>query len=253
MAKFSVVILTKNEETNILDCLETLDNIDEVVIIDDYSTDRTLDAVKSLKRKNIKIFQHALDSDFSKQRNFGFSKIKNDWAFFVDADERVSKDLTSEIREVIEGNQYSGFKVKRSDVMWGKKLKYGETGNIKLARLGLKGKGEWLNTVHEYWDIKGQIGVLKSELIHYPHQTVQDFLSEINLYTTLRADELFKKNAQVTLLAIICYPAGKFLQNYFLKLGFMDGIPGFIVAVMMSFHSFLVRSKLWLLNQKPTK
>src|SRR3990167_1758767 len=98
MANFSIVILTKNEEKNILDCLENMHDVNEIVVIDDASTDRTVEVIKSLKRKNIKIFEHALDSVFSKQRNFGLSKAKNDWVFFVDADERVSSQLISEVK-----------------------------------------------------------------------------------------------------------------------------------------------------------
>lgn len=252
MAKFSVVILTKNEENNILDCLETLSEVDEIIIVDDNSSDRTLELVRNLKKKKIKICQNFLDSDFSKQRNFGLSKAKNDWVLFVDADERVSPELSNEIKSVVSGqlSDVSGFFIKRVDVMWGRKLKHGETGNMKLLRFAKKGTGKWTGRVHEVWDVKGVTSELKNELIHYPHPTIREFLGEINMYSAIKAEELHRSGVKVSFLSIIIYPKAKFVVNYLLKLGFLDGLPGFIMALMMSFHSFLVRSKLWQLNQK---
>lgn len=91
---------------------------------------------------------------------------------------------------------------------------------------------------------------MENYLIHFPHKTIDEFLSEINFYTSLRAKELYEKGIRGTVRNIILYPKGKFLKNYFLKLGFLDGIEGFILAIFMSLHSFLVRGKLWLLWRK---
>jgi hypothetical protein len=114
----------------------------------------------------------------------------------------------------------------------------------------MKGKGEWRGVVHETWRVDGRVGKLQNELDHYPHQTIAEFLAEINMYTTLRARELYGKKIQVKGFEILLYPKVKFIQNYFLKMGFRDGTAGFIVAVLMSFHSFLVRGKLWLMYHK---
>lgn len=250
MNDLSVVILTHNDEKNILDCLESVKNAGEIVIVDDDSKDRTLEVIKSLKYGDVKIYERRLDNDFSAQRNFGLSKVKNEWVLFLDADERITGDLWSEINLKTNSSQASGFYIKRVDYMWGKKLQYGETGNIKLLRLAKKDNGEWKGRVHEVWDIKGKVEGLENALNHYPHQNLSEFLSEISFYSTLRAQELKDKGIKVGVLQIIFYSKAKFFVNYFVKLGFLDGTPGLIVSIIMSFHSFLTRSKLWLLNQK---
>lgn len=245
----SAVVLTKNEENNIVDCLESVSWCDEVIVIDDHSTDNI---VELAKRTGAIVHSHALDQDFSAQRNFGLQKAQGEWVLFVDADERVSSALWYEIMAMINNpiGGYVGFYLKRKDTLWGKELQYGETGNIKLLRLAKKDAGLWEGYVHETWQVKGKTSVLKNPLIHFPHQTVAEFLTEINYYTTIRAKELYKKKVPVFWWQILLYPKAKFALNYFIKGGFLDGLPGFVFALMMSFHSFLVRSKLWLRWQK---
>lgn len=252
MNKLSVVILTKNEEKNILDCLESIKNVDEIVVVDDNSEDRTIELIRNFS-KDISIYSKNLDGDFSAQRNFGLDKTKNNWIMFLDADERLSEKLGEEINSQITKNSFDGFYIKRTDVIWGKRLQYGETGNIKLLRLAKKSFGKWSGKVHEAWDIKGKIGTLESELIHYPHQTVSEFLHEINAYSSIRAQFLYEKGVKPSLVDIVLYPKAKFFLNYVLMLGFLDGVEGLIFTIMMSFHSFLVRAKLFLLQKEEAR
>lgn len=248
----SAIILTKNEEKNIVDFLESLLWCDEILVLDDNSEDKTVQIIENLKNKKIKVLVHPLNNDFSKQRNFALRLAQNEWILFVDADERVSLSLQYEILSLITSplSNYSGYYIRRSDVMWGRELRYGETGHINLLRLVKKEKGEWLGKVHESFRIKGKTGLLRNPLMHYPHQDITKFLQEINFYTDLRAKELLDGNVKVYWWSILIYPLGKFILNYGIRRGFLDGIPGFIVAILMSFHSFLVRGKLWLLYQK---
>lgn len=250
----SAIILTKNVEKNIVDCVRTVFFCDEIIIIDDESEDRTIEITKNLRREKIKIFSRSLEDDFSAQRNFGLSEAKGEWVLFVDADERVTNKLKNEIiyltRCSDRGQQLNGYFVKRRDFMWGRELKHGETGNIDLLRLAKKDAGRWVGSVHEAWKVKGNVGNLKNPLYHYPHQNIAEFLRKINYYTDLRAKELYEKKIMVKWWSIILYPKIKFLTNYFFKTGFLDGVPGLIHALMMSLHSFLVRSKLWLLWQR---
>lgn len=241
------VVLTKDEEKNIVDCLESLKWCSEIIIIDDYSQDRTIELAEKL---GARVFKRNLEEDFSNQRNFALTQAKNEWVFFVDADERVPQELKTEIVEKIEKNEKDGYLVKRTDEIWGKELMHGETGNIKLLRLAKKNKGEWFGAVHEVWKVTGSVGELQSTILHYPHREITDFLREINYYTDLRAKELKKTGKQSSSFSIAVYPLGKFVLNYFIKLGFLDGIHGLVFAIMMSFHSFLVRGKLWSLNEK---
>jgi glycosyltransferase involved in cell wall biosynthesis len=251
----SVVVITKNEEKNILDCLDSISWADEIVIIDDESEDRTKEIVENLDySKKVKVYTNSLNDDFSSQRNYGLSKATNEWVLFLDADERVTKEFREEINDILisekNNKNINGFYIPRKDILWGKLLKHGEVSNIKLLRLARKNSGIWTGKVHEEWNIEGKTGETDSGLIHYPHQTINEFLREINFYTTLRAAELFEKKVRVSFLGIILYTKGKFFKNYIIKRGFLDGIEGIIHAFLMSFHSFLVRGKLWLLWKK---
>lgn len=245
----SAVILTKNEEKNIKKCLESIKWCDELIVVDDQSTDKTTSIAEKM---GAKIYVRELNGDFSKQRNFGLEKAKGDWILFVDADERVTEPLWFEIMQHTNSSisNANGFYIKRRDIMWDRELSYGETGSSKFIRLGKKGFGKWEGAVHEKWKIKGKKIILEKELVHYPHDNVKSFLNEINFYTSLRAEELQRKNVKSNFLSILIYPVGKFFINYITKQGFRDGAPGLINAVMMSFHSFLVRSKLWLITNE---
>ncbi|MFH0863680.1 MAG: glycosyltransferase family 2 protein [Candidatus Gottesmanbacteria bacterium] len=254
----SAVILTKNEEKNIKDCLEAVKWCEEIVIIDDYSEDQT---VSTCEMSNVKcqIFQRHLDKDFAAQRNYGLEKARGparhasqgdaggEWVLFLDADERVTEDLKEEILHFVQNDKYNGFYLKRKDFLFGKRLNHGESGNIKLLRLAKKDSGIWGRSVHETWQIKGLIGELTNPLLHYPHQKISEFLHDINIYTDINAQVFYQQEIKVRFWQIFIYPFGKFIKNYFFKLGILDKTPGFIHAVMMSFHSFLTRAKLWVL------
>jgi glycosyltransferase involved in cell wall biosynthesis len=247
----SAVVLTKNEEQNMRKCLESVKWCDEIIVVDDGSSDRTIGIAEKYK---VTVYRNPLNGDFSAQRNFGISKAKYDWIVFIDADEIVSDALAYEMSNVIglkdqNPENFNGFYIKRSDFIWRKQLRYGESGNIKLLRLGKKGMGVWRGRTHEKWQIMGDVGSLENPILHFPHKTLTEFLEEVNFYTDIRAKELKLKNTEVFFWTIILYPLGKFIVNYILKRGFMDGMQGLVFAIIMSFHSFLVRGKLWLKNE----
>ncbi|MBI2611391.1 glycosyltransferase family 2 protein [Candidatus Gottesmanbacteria bacterium] len=246
----SAVILTNNSAKYLEKCLSSLSFCSEKIVIDDESTDDTLKIAKDL---GAIVFNRKLNGNFADQRNFGLTNATPPWVLFIDSDELVSKELSEEIKEAIKSNQYNGYFIPRLDIFDGKILKFGETGNIKLLRLAKKDVGRWERKIHETWHIKGPIGELKSPILHYPHPTVREFLSEINDYSTLHAQELRKEGKMANVFTIIFYPTLKFIQNYFLKFGFLDGVPGFIYAAMMSFHSFLSQTKLWQIQNPQPK
>lgn len=243
----STVILTKNVSNAIKACLESVSWCDEIIIIDDNSTDETRDIAKKL---GAKVYENDLAGNFSQQRNFGLEKATGEWVLFVDSDEIIPENLAKEIQAKLLENKANGFFIKRDDFIFGKKILHGEMGDTWLVRLAKKNVGKWEGRVHEVWKIKGKTEQLKNSLLHYPHQTISEFMQEINFYSTLRAQELFNQHMKVNWWDIILYPKAKFFINYFIKLGILDGVPGFIVAVIMSFHSFLVRGKLWQLQNK---
>ncbi|MBM3205387.1 glycosyltransferase family 2 protein [Candidatus Shapirobacteria bacterium] len=243
----SAVVLTKNEEKNLPECLGLVKWCDEILVIDDNSIDKTGEIAKKF---GAKVFTHALNNNFAQQHNFGLQKAKGEWVLFVDADERVSPELRKEILKSIKQSKANGFYLKRQDFWGGQALRYGETAKVRLLRLAKKGKGEWRREVHETWEIEGEKGELKNPLWHYPHQSLSEFLEHINFHSTLHAQALKKEGVKPSLSRIIFYHKAKFIQNYIFRLGFLDGTPGIIVALMMSFHSFLANSKLYFLAKK---
>ena len=239
--KISAIVLTKNEEENIKECLESVLWCNELIVVDDFSDDET---VKIAEKMRAKVFKRKLSGNFSSQRNFALSKASGDWVLFLDADERVSKDLALEMKKAIKENNFSGFYLKRKDIFFRKILDYGETGSIKLLRLAKRASGKWQRSVHEVWKVKGNIGILKNPLYHYSHPSISQFISQINKFSSLHAKELYRGGVRFKIFDLVCYPVGKFLLNYIIKRGFLDGSGGFIFAMMMSFHSFLARAKL---------
>jgi glycosyltransferase involved in cell wall biosynthesis len=239
----SAIVLSHNDENTITRALAGLIWCGEIVVIDDFSTDKTIDIAK---RFTAKVYQHHLNDDFAAQRNFGLTKTTGDWILFVDSDEVVSGDLASEIQQSLEID-CSGFYIKRTDWLFGRQLRHGETGRVRLLRLAKRDAGTWKRTVHEVWNVSGATGELSHHLDHFPHQDVAQFIHEINLYSTINARYLYSKNVHVPWWHIIVYPKAKFFLDYIWYLGFLDGTAGAVVAIAMSFHSFLTRAKLWLL------
>ena len=193
--------------------------------------------------------------DFAKIRNEALSRAKNEWVMFVDADEEVDQQLAREIRRVIEFSifnfQFSniGYFMRRKDRFLGRWLEHGETASVKFLRLARKDAGKWERPAHEVWKVGGRVGELKNPIWHYSHQSIDVMVEKLDRYSEIEAKYRSKRQANrlsgyQVITEMIAFPVGKFLWNYVSRLGFLDGIPGFIHAGMMSFHSFLVRSKL---------
>lgn len=243
----SAIVLSRNDQKCIERTLASLAWCDELVLLDDFSTDRT---VELAKKHTAVIFQRHLANDFAQQRNFGLAKAKGEWVLFIDSDEVVSEDLAREIREAVKID-CAGFYLKRTDWLFGKPLRHGETNRVRLLRLGKKDAGLWERSVHEVWNIKGTIGNLSHPIKHFPHPDVAQFIEDINKYSSINARYLYEKKVPVPWWHIAAYPTAKFFIDYIWYLGFLDGTAGAVVAIAMSFHSFLTRAKLYILWHKP--
>ena len=240
------IVLTHNEEKNITRCLESLKFCDTLLVVDDNSTDKT---VQLAKKSGATVVSHPLDDDYTAQRNWALSQIKTSWVLFVDADEVVSVKLGEEIKSAVKNIEFKGFLIPRIDYMWGRKLKHGDVGGVKLLRLARRGAGQWHGRVHEIWNIEGSVGALKNSIYHYPHNDLGDFLKHVNSYSSIKAQEFFEQGRRTNILEIVLGPVARFIYLYLFKLGFLDGTPGFIHAMTMSFYAYLVAGKLWLLSK----
>jgi glycosyltransferase involved in cell wall biosynthesis len=240
-APISVVIIAKNEEKNLTSALKSVDFCQDVIVVDNGSSD---DTRKIAVDRSARVIKASHINDFSKLRNLGLQQAKFEWVLFLDADETIGEELKKEIINALSQTSIVGFQIGRIDNFLGKNLLFGETASIKLLRLAKRGKGEWSRAVHENWLIRGKIGTLKNKLMHNPHQSIEEFIDKINHYTELEMSEWRSENRNLTLIKLFFFPSLKFIDNYFIKLGFLDGMPGFILAYLMSFHSFCVRAKL---------
>lgn len=188
--------------------------------------------------------------NYAELRNAAIAHSKADWILFVDRDETVSRKLEEEIRRAINHPEFTAYYTPRVDVFLGRTLRHGETGGAQFIRLARRDFGKWVRPVHEVWIGHGKVGQLKNPLIHLAHPTISSFLSKIDHYSSLDAEYRFDQGVKSSLWKIALYPIAKFKVNYFLKLGFLDGVPGLIMAIMMSFHSYLTWTKLYLLWHK---
>lgn len=254
MNNLSLLLLTKNESENLKEWgsqLEKLTVVNELVVIDDESTDDTLKIIKNFASNNLKvnIFKRKLDNDFSAQRNFGLSKCQNDWVLFLDADEILTDKSINYINRLIPQNSQN-YSFKRDIVYLGHTISHGQCLDDYPIKIFNKNEGTFINPVHEIWQSTADTIDSDQKILHYSLKNLSTFLEKINYYSTIRAQELHRQKHHPHLWEIILYPKLKFLDLYFLKLAFLDGVPGMILSLSLSLNSFLVRSKLWHLSQK---
>lgn len=189
-------------------------------------------------------------TDFAAARNAELTKAKTDWVLFLDSDEKITPELKKEISTAIDSKGYQAYSIPRLDTFLGRELHHGEPGHTRLVRLARRDFGQWERPVHEVWVGQGRLGRLHHPILHSSHESISTFLDKINLYSTLDANYRLEHGIKSSILKIAIYPIAKFKYNYLLRQGFRDGIPGLIMAMMMSFHSYLTWTKLYLLWHK---
>lgn len=239
----STVILFKDETESLHRCLSSVAWCNDVVIVHD-----THDTHLELRtpRPEVRVIQRPLDNDFSAQRTSGMKHTKHEWVLFLDADEELSQELQTELENLNPDPQLSAYAISRVDIFWDQKILHGEVGSAVssgILRLVHKHKGTWQGAVHETFSTGGTTARLNHPICHYPHQTVSEFIQDINYYSSLRAKEIASRPQGHLFVELLLYPPAKFFYTYFLKLGLLDGAAGFVYSFMMAFHSFLVRAK----------
>ncbi|MCI0595004.1 MAG: glycosyltransferase family 2 protein [candidate division Zixibacteria bacterium] len=248
MAKVTAVILTKNEEQNLPRCLESVRWVDEVLILDSGSTDRTPEIARKCGAK-----VHQLPWEgFGKQKQKGVELAAGEWVLSIDADEVVTPELKGEIMSRLAGdNGTAGYFLKRKAYFLDRFVRHGGWYPDWVLRLFKKEKGRFTPAaVHEAVILDGPTARLEADLLHYTDPDFSHYLAKLNRYTDLSAQELFEKGERGSLFRIMANPAAKFFSQYFLKAGFLDGRAGFILAGASAFHVFSKYVKLWELSRK---
>lgn len=240
----TVSIITLNEERNLARTLESVKSFaDEIVIVDSGSTDKTEEIAKNFNAKFY--FQKWLG--YGLQRNKAIDLATSEWVLNIDADEEISPDLACEIKKIKENknSQYEVYKINFMSVCFGKKIKYGGWSNSYRIRLFKKSAGRFnKNNVHEEFICKGEVGKIKQYIYHHSYSDLADYFEKFNKYTTLGAIEYYKKNKKANLFSIVFSPVFKFLRMYVFRLGFLDGLEGFLLATTSSLYTMVKYYKL---------
>ncbi len=255
-APLSVCIIAFNEEDNIRDCLQSVAWADEVVVVDSLSTDATPRICREL---NARFIQRPWTGHIA-QKNFALDQASHEWVLCLDADERVSAELGEEIKRVLRGAKEGrggcvGYDMPRRVFYLGRWIRHGGWYPDRKLRLVQKAAARWGGTdPHDHLYADGPTGHLHGDLLHFSYRDLSDHLERINTYTTTAAAEMMKRGAGMPLLHMLTRPQGRFIRMYLLRLGFLDGAPGLIAAIMSSYYVFLKYAKLWQMKRvRPEK
>lgn len=241
MMKCSAVLIARDEEKNLRDCLAGLVFCDEIVLVESGSHDQTAELARSL---GAKVYSN-LFKDFASQKNFGIGKAESEWVLLVDADERVTPELTEEILGVLKNPKADGFFVKRSNRIFGRWMKHGDSGGDRQLRLARRDKAVFKGQVHERIYFEGKQPCLKNPLLHHSTPTVRDYMKKLNQYTSLEAAMLVEKKETFDASKIKSRPLFLFIYLHFFKQGFLDGMEGFLFSVLSAYYEFVRQAKHW--------
>lgn len=243
MGKLSIVIPTLNEEEDIRDCLESVKWADEIIIVDMFSSDKTLDICREYTNH---IFQNNEGRVLNKNINLGIDKATGDWILYIDADERISPELKEELLKIINGDtKYDGYYLLFKHYQFGRWLKHGAWYPSYIKRFFRRGKALFPEKiVHEVLEVNGPVGYIEQPILHYNHKTVNEFLEKINFESSHEAEGRYKEGKKTGTFEALFVPLLIFIKRYFFLLGFLDGKEGLITNILYAFYFFLWRAKL---------
>jgi glycosyltransferase involved in cell wall biosynthesis len=243
--KISVIIITKNEEQNITDCLNSVKWADEIIIMDAESSDKTIEFAKNFTDK---VFIRKWNG-YSDQKNYALSLTKNEWVLSLDADERVTDELKNEILSS-DLSIADGYKISRANYFLGRLIRGCGWSHDYQLRLFIKSKTKVTERmVHEGFIVDGKIAELKSSMLHYSYRKFHDAMNKINKYSTLEAQEKYQ-HKKVNGFTILLNPFIAFVQFFIFRKGFIDGTYGLLVSIMHAMTKMMMYIKMWELQKK---
>lgn len=248
--KISALILSYNNEKEIRRCIESLDFVDEVVVLDSFSTDQTAEIARSM---GAKVYQYPFTT-FGELRTLALKHASHPWIFSLDTDEVATKPVAEEIQSILKDKEAKQvYFVPRRNTVFGKKLKWGgwypdyrQPQFFKKDKLSYRQKDQ----VHEGFDILGTQGFLKNSIDQYPFDDIEHYFRKMDRYSQLMAKRMRSQGKKFKLHKLLINPPFSFFKRYILRLGFLDGLQGFILACFYSGYTFLKYAKLWELEKK---
>ena len=250
MEKISLVIITFNEENNIEACLKAaIDIVDDVVVVDSFSTDKTEDICN---RYNVRFVKHKFEGHIE-QKNWAITQAKYPCVLSLDADEVLSDELRKSILEVKNNWDCDGYYFNRLTNYCGKWIKHTGWYPDRKLRLWKSDKGAWtgMNT-HDKYELKNETAQrhLKGDLLHYSYHSISQHILQVDKFTTIIAQANFNKGKTTNIFKIAFLPIWKFKYYYLIRLGFLDGYYGFVISAISAFANFSKHIKLRELNKQ---
>ncbi len=246
----TAVIIARNEEAMIVNCIETLSWADEVLVLDTGSKDRTRGAAQ---RAGARVEQ-AHGENFSQWRNEAAELVNTAWILYIDADERVTPALAKTIQNRVQRTEYDAYTLHRNNIHLGRWMQHGGWNNDELLRLVKKEKLKtWVGEVHEHAEIVGRIGHIDEPLVHLTHRNLYDGLRKSIDWTDVEAKLLLAANhPKITPLRLFKIVLFDIFNRLVFKMAWKDGHEGIIEAMIKSMNRFLVYVRLWEMQQKPS-
>lgn len=244
----SAIVLTQNEERNIVDCLRTLSWADEVLVLDSGSEDATVALAQEM---GARVERRPFDN-FPRQRKAALELARGEWLFFVDADERVTQELAHEVQKVIAQGEADGFWVPRHNYIFGRLIRHAGWYPDYQLRLFRRGKGRYDESreVHELVILDGPQGYLENPFVHYNYDNVGQFIERQNRYTEMEAACLFRGGARAKVRNFILQPCREFWRRYITLEGYGDGRYGLLLSLLMAYYEGVKYLKLWRLQRR---
>ena len=242
MKKISIAIIAKNEADRIGRLLKSAEFADEVIVVDSGSTDGTQDVCKQF---GVKVIFNKWQG-YAAQKQFAMEQATSEWILNLDADEEISDSLAEEIQHVINnaGSDISAFSMPRLSRYLGRWIKHGGWYPDRKVRFVRRGKGAWKGVLHEQLVVDGKIEQLSKPILHHVYRGISDHVVTINKFSDVYAAE-YGSAGRWFVFAGAVHALGKFAECYVWKLGFLDGIPGLVIAMNSAWYIFLKHAKAW--------
>lgn len=249
MPKITAVIHTLNEEDNIRSCLESVKWVDEIVIIDMYSYDKTVDICREYTER-VYFYEQVGFADPA--RNFGLSKASGDWILSIDADERVPPKLAENLRTLsVKGNEFDAVNIPLIHNMFGKWIDhtFGTTHVVRFFKRGVVHYSGRIHSVHLASDVKGTIYQLPWEreiaIRHFPFKDISQFIFKVKRYAPIEARTLYESKINFKWHNLFIPPLKEFRRRYLKGRGYKDGVYGLTLSLLMAFYRLSIYAKLW--------
>ncbi|NQT89743.1 MAG: glycosyltransferase family 2 protein [Candidatus Omnitrophica bacterium] len=252
--RLTALLIVKNEESRITNCLDSVTWADEIVAVDGYSRDRTVDICK---RYGVKVVQHRFEGSFDTECNIGIDNSSGDWILKLDADEIVTEGLRKDIEQILEDDRgFSAFKFRRKNFFLGHFMRHGGWYHYSLHFLK-KGKARYKGQIHETLIVDGKVGKIEGAVEHYPFDSLQQFIERHNGYSALEARKILDTDGildeKTIRYNLTVMPLKRFWKFYVKKKGFLEGIYGLIFSVLFAWVHFLNWAKYWELTKDKKK